>query len=179
MTTTDAVQSPTLPPLTMPIEEAMRTQRALRRFRPDPLDDALVWRLIDLALKAPTGRNAQNWEFVPVKDRRVKAQLARLYRVAWSVYGHLGQRLIAGDPNMQRMLRAVQWQVEHFEDSAALVVACLRGVLPVWPPVAATSYYGSIYPSVQHLLLAARAAGLGAALITLPLWSTWLVRRAP
>jgi nitroreductase len=58
-----------------------------------------------------------------------------------------------------------------------LLVACLRGVRPVWPPLVVTSYYGSIYPSVQNLLLAARAAGLGAALITLPLWSTWLVRR--
>jgi hypothetical protein len=72
----------------------------------------------------------------------------------------------------------VQWQVEHFEEIPVLVVACLRGVRPVWPSVAVTSYYGSIYPSVQNLLLAARAAGLGAALITLPLWSTWLVRRA-
>src|SRR5258705_96176 len=43
---------------------------------------------------------------------------------------------------------------------------------------ATRSYYGSIYPSVQNLLLAARAAGLGAALITLPLWSTFLARRA-
>jgi len=47
-----------------------------------------------------------------------------------------------------------------------------------FPPIAASSYYGSIYPSVQNLLLAARAAGLGAALITLPLWSTFLARRA-
>ena len=38
--------------------------------------------------------------------------------------------------------------------------------------------YGSIFPSVQNLLLAARAAGLGAALITLPLWSKFLARRA-
>jgi nitroreductase len=37
--------------------------------------------------------------------------------------------------------------------------------------------YGPIYPSVQNLLLAARASGLGAALITLRRWSTWLVRR--
>jgi hypothetical protein len=36
-TTADAVQSPILPPLTMPLEEAMRTQRALRRLKPDPL----------------------------------------------------------------------------------------------------------------------------------------------
>ena len=79
---------------------------------------------------------------------------------------------------MPRMRTAVPWQVEHFEEIPVLVVACLRGVRPVWPPVAVTSDYGSIYPSAQNLLLAARAAGLGAALITLPLWSTWLVRRA-
>jgi hypothetical protein len=48
----------------------------------------------------------------------------------------------------------------------------------VWPSVLVTSYYGSIYPAVQNLLLAARAAGLGAALVTLPLWSPWRVRRA-
>jgi nitroreductase len=175
---TDAAPIPSLPPLTMPLEEAMRTQRALRRLRPDPVDDALVLRLIELALKAPTGRNAQNWEFVLVKDRTVKARLARLYRVAWSLYGRLGRRLTASDPKMQRQLKAVQWQVEHFEEIPVLVVACLRGLRPVWPPVAVTSYYGSIYPSVQNLLLAARAAGLGAALITLPLWSTWLARLA-
>jgi nitroreductase len=60
----------------------------------------------------------------------------------------------------------------------ATVVACLRGVRPVWPLDALTSYDGSIHLSVQNLLLAARAAGLGAALITLPLWSPWLARRA-
>jgi nitroreductase len=177
-TTADAAQTPTLPPLTIPLEEAMRTQRALRRLRPDPVEDALVLRLIELALKAPTGRNAQHWEFVLVKDRAVKARLARLYRMPWALYGRLGRRFSASDPKMPRILAAVQWQVDHFEEIPVLVVACLRGLRPVWPPVAVTSYYGSIHPSVQNLLLAARAAGLGAALITLPLWSTWLARRA-
>ena len=166
-----------LAPLTMPLEEAMRTQRALRRLRPDPVDDALVLRLIELALKAPTGRNAQHWEFVLVKDRAVKARLARLYRTAWGLYNRLGRGLAAGDARMRRQLDAVQWQVAHFEEVPVLVVACLRGVRPWWPSVLVTSYYGSIYPSVQNLLLAARAAGLGAALITLPLWSPWRVRR--
>jgi len=166
-----------LAPLTMPLEEAMRTQRALRRLRPDPVDDALVLRLIELALKAPTGRNAQHWEFVLVKDRAVKARLARLYRMAWGLYNRLGRGLAAGDARMRRQLDAVQWQVAHFEEVPVLVVACLRGVRPWWPSVLVTSYYGSIYPSVQNLLLAARAAGLGAALITLPLWSPWRVRR--
>src|ERR687887_2063796 len=110
-----SAQVPTLPPLTMPIEEAMRTQRALRRLRPDPVDDVLVLRLIELALKAPTGRNAQHWEFVLVKDPTVKARLARLYRIAWGLYGRIGRLLTATDPKMQRQLEAVQWQVDHFE----------------------------------------------------------------
>jgi nitroreductase len=164
--------------LTMPLEEAMRTQRAIRRLKPDPVDDALLLHLIELAQKAPTGSNAQNWEFVVVKDRAVKARLAKLNRGAWRVYGGLGRRLARNDPAMQRIIKAVQWQADHFEEIPAIVVACLRGPRPWLPPVAATSYYGSIYPSVQNLLLAARAAGLGAALITLPLWSTILARRA-
>jgi hypothetical protein len=49
---------------------------------------------------------------------------------------------------------------------------------PAVPSIASSSLYGSIYPSVQNLLLAARAAGLGAALITLPLWSRMLARWA-
>src|SRR5437762_9268989 len=72
---------------------------------------------------------------------------------------------------------AVERPADHWERLPVIVVACLRGVRPLLPPIAATSLYGSIYPGVQNLLLAARAAGLGAALITLPLWSSLLARR--
>ena len=156
----------------------MRTQRALRRLRPDPVDDALVLRLIELALKAPSGSNQQNWEFVVVRDPAVKARLARLNRQAQAWYGRIGRVLARNDPKMQRTLDAVDWQRDHFEEIPVVVVACLRGPRLAFPPLAATSYYGSIYPAVQNLLLAARAAGLGAALLTLPLWSTVLARRA-
>jgi len=167
-------------PFEMTLEEAMRTQRAIRRLKPDPVDDALILKCIELALKAPTGSNAQNWEFVVVKDREVKGKLARLNRMAWAAYGGIGRWMArrAGDAKMLKIIDAVQWQADHFEEIPVIVVACLRGPRVPFPPVAATSYYGSIYPSVQNLLLAARSAGLGAALITLPLWSTILARRA-
>ncbi len=167
-------------PLTMPLEEAMRTQRAIRRLKDDPVDDALVLQLIELALKAPTGSNAQNWEFIVVKDRGVKAKLAALNRRAFGIYGAIGRRMVqrSGDTHMLKIINAVQWQADHFEDIPVIVVACLRGFIPPWPPVIAAGAYGSIFPSVQNLLLAARAAGLGAALITLPLWSKFLARRA-
>jgi nitroreductase len=164
--------------LRMPLEEAMETQRAIRRLRPDPVDDELVRRLIELALKAPTGSNAQNWEFIVVRDAAVKRKLAKLNRRMFRIYGGIGRRLVRGDPKMLRVLDAVQWQADHFEEIPVLVIACLRGLRLPFPSIMATSYYGSIYPSVQNLLLAARAAGLGAALITLPLWNSFAARRA-
>jgi nitroreductase len=166
--------------LNMPLEEAMRTQRAIRRFRPDPVDDELVLHLIELALKAPTGGNAQNWEFVVVKDPTVKARLAVLNRRAWNVYSAIGRRTAtrAADQGMLRILDAAEWLANHFHETPVLVVACLKGFIPPWPPFATASMYGSIFPSVQNLLLAARAAGLGATFITLPLWSRFLARRA-
>ncbi|HEX2399733.1 MAG TPA: nitroreductase family protein [Mycobacterium sp.] len=168
--------------LSMPLVEAMETQRAVRRVLPDPVDDAIVLRCIELALKAPTGSNGQNWEFVVVKDRAVKERLGAQYRRAWTIYGGAGRRMAErreDDATMERILKSVAWQVEHFAELPVLVVACLRGskvpYLPM-PAFAESSYYGSIYPSVQNLLLAARAIGLGASLITLPLWSVTAAR---
>jgi nitroreductase len=167
-------------PFTMSLEEAMRTQRSIRRIKSDPVDDSLVLHLLELATKAPTGSNAQNWEFIVVKDREVVAKLGHLNRRALKIGGPIYKRIIARRMNdqMLRIEKAVQWQADHFDEIPVVVVACLKGVIPLWPSMATSSAYGSIYPAVQNLLLAARAAGLGAALITMPLWSKLLARRA-
>jgi nitroreductase len=181
MTTTGRSLADVAAGLSMPLQDAMETQRAVRRLLPDPVDDAVVLRCIELALKAPTGSNGQNWEWVVVRDQAIKETLAAQYRRAWALYGRAGERISRGDEAMGKVLRAVEWQVEHFTELPVLVVACLRGsrvpLVPM-PPIAVSSYYGSIYPSVQNLLLAARAMGLGASLITLPLWSVTVARRA-
>ena len=169
--------------LAMPLAEAMVTQRSVRRVDPGPVDDSTVLRCIELALQAPTASNAQNWEFIVVKDRAVKAALAAQYRRIWGIYATLGRWGVraAHDDREERVKRSVTWQVEHFKQIPVLVVCCLRGgpwlpFLPK-PPLVASSHYGSKYPSAQNLLLAARSVGLGGALITLPLWSTALARR--
>ena len=61
-----------------------------------------------MKLKAPTGSNGQNWEFVVVKDRAVKEQLARRYRQAWRLYGGMGERTTRGNESMAKILRAVK-----------------------------------------------------------------------
>jgi nitroreductase len=164
--------------LAMPLVEAMETQRAVRRLLRDPVDDATVLRVLELATKAPTGSNLQSWEFVVVRDPDVKHQLARLNRQAWSIYRRIRRRRAKGHEPTLKIIDAVQWQADHFEEVPVVVVACLHGRSPMLgPPVLASSWYGSAYPAVQNLLLAARAVGLGATLTTLPLWSTTLARR--
>jgi len=176
-----------LQPFTMPIEEAMRTQRAIRRIKPDPVDDALVLHLIELALKAPTGGNRQNAEFLVIRDKRIKRKLARLNRLAWNTYGRFWRFVARNDPKTLRAMDAVQWEAEHYERIPVLVVACLKwsrygpivsGFRLPYPAFWESIYYGSIFPAVQNLLLAARAAGLGASLTVMPLWSSLLARRA-
>ncbi|HET9877586.1 MAG TPA: nitroreductase family protein [Mycobacterium sp.] len=169
----------------MPLIDAMMTQRAIRRVRPDPVDDAVVLKCIELALRAPVGGGVQSWEFIVVKDADTRAKLAKRYRQAWSVYQPLmGRRLAKREESIAKTVRAVQWQVDHFTEIPVLVVPCLNlgpreGRVPFvpMPHAAASGYYGSIYPAVQNLLLAARAMGLGACLITLPLWNVTSIRR--
>jgi nitroreductase len=165
--------------LHMPLRDAMTTQRAIRRLRTDPVDDATILELLALALKAPTGGNRQPVEFVVVRDPDVLHQLARLNRQAWAVYRRLRpNRRRHDDARARRIVDAVKWQADHFEETPVVIVVCMRGRSP-WglPPFVATSYYGSSFPATQNLLLAARAVGLGATLATLPLWSTFLARR--
>ena len=167
--------------LDMPLREAMETQRAIRRLKPDPVDDEILMRCLEMAIKAPTGSNAQNWAWLVIRDPETKAKLARLYRQSWRIYGSAGRAKTRGDESMSKVIDAVQWQVDHFEEIPVIVVACLRGLAPrvtTISPIGATSHYGSIYPAVQNFLLACRAEGLGAALTTLPLWSMTLARRA-
>ncbi len=166
--------------LESPLREVVETQRSIRRLLPDPVDDRIVLRLIELATKAPTGSNAQNWEFVLVKERRAKEKLKELYSRAWLLYGSAGRR-VRRDERTRRIMKAVEYQIEHFEQTPVIVVPCLRGWrLPFFlpqPSLAYSTYYGSIYPAVQNFLLGARAVGLGAGLVTLPLWNKWAVKR--
>src|SRR4051812_49955412 len=114
----------------MPLEEAMQTQRSIRRLKPDPVDDDIVLRLIELALKAPTGGNRQNWAFVVVKDRAVKERLARYNRQAFAIYGRIGRRTMRDEPGMLRVLDAVQWQAHPLARGPPLAVARPEGAPP-------------------------------------------------
>jgi nitroreductase len=148
----------------MDVREALYTTRAMRRVKPDPIPEAVQARILDAAIRAPSGGNAQSWRFLLVDDQEVKARLGPLYRDA---IGKLWQtayrdrldhaRSTPGDQESASLLRvqsSAQHLADHFEDVPLFLIVFSRGDLTG----------GSIFPAVWSAQLAARADGVGSAL---------------
>jgi nitroreductase len=167
--------------LDMPMAEAMRTQRAVRRLHLEPVSMDVLLPLLELSLKAPTSSNTQDWSYMVVQDPAQKAALAKVYRRLFRTFDPIVERMARGDEQALRNMRPGQWQAEHFHELPVFVIPCYERNLkhhPVgWPQISVSSFYGSVFPAVQNLLLSCRAVGLGASIQTLPLWNVRAARR--
>ena len=55
--------------------EAIRTRRAARAFRPDPIPDGVLESIFRLGLQSPSGYNLQPWRFIIVQEQANKDKL--------------------------------------------------------------------------------------------------------
>jgi nitroreductase len=149
------------------LSEALYTTRAMRRVRPDPIPSDVQARILDAAVRAPSGGNTQNWRFMLVDDPAVKAQLGPLYRASlgmlWeTIYkdriaaAHANPHDPSSDATL-RMQRSAQHLADHFEE----VPLYLFGFVLQDPSG------GSIFPAVWSAMLAARGEGIGSALTSI------------
>ncbi|MBI4186035.1 MAG: nitroreductase family protein [Chloroflexi bacterium] len=53
----------------------LRYRRTIRRFKPDPIPDDYVTKILDAAHYAMSGGNSQPWEFMVVKDPEIKEKV--------------------------------------------------------------------------------------------------------
>jgi nitroreductase len=157
--------------------EVMRTTGACRRFRPDPVPEAVLARVFDAARFGPQGGNRQPVRYVVVRDPALKGRLAEWYlaraRPIFESYGSGGYRVGGAEPGGEPppMIREGLHLAEHYADVPVLVVVCavFASLLRTDADLDRPGVVGgaSIYPSVQNLLLAARIEGLGTCLTTL------------
>jgi nitroreductase len=156
---------------------ALHSQRAVRRFRPDPIPDAILREILAAATRAPSARNSQPWVFVAVRDPARKAELRRHYLAAWRQAQAFTARIdadadIKHRPDYGAMMRGVDALAEHL-DQAPVLVLCGLDTAQLGPMADARGYihapqsaYASIFPAVQNLMLAARGLGIGSTLTT-------------
>jgi nitroreductase len=148
----------------MDVYEALYTTRAMRRVKPDPIPVDAQRRILDAAIRAPSGGNTQNWRFMLVDDAAVKAQLGPIYREClgslWvTIYKERAEAAAANpdDPESIQFVKvraSAQHLADHFEEYPLLLFSFVQ-----YDPTG-----GSIYPATWSAMLAARAEGIGSAL---------------
>ncbi len=143
--------------------DVVNTQRAMRRLKPDPVPDELLWKLLETATKAPSGGNVQSWNFVVVTGAEDKRKIGEWYLEAWrQMYGPAREAMLA-DARRASAYKSADHLAHHIAEVPVLIFATVRTDRFNTGPVLGAS----LYPAVQNLLLAARALGLGATLTTL------------
>jgi nitroreductase len=168
--------------------DALRTTGAVRAFRPAPVDDETVGRVLDTARFAPNGGNRQAWHVVVVKDPSVRAALRDLYLPGW--YEYLAQMsagltpwAVVTDREREQESLAGASEIaraaadgpggfaEHFDEAPVILVllADLSRLATVDRDADHYTMVGgaSIYPFAWSILLAARAEGLGGVMTTM------------
>ena len=59
----------------MSVYENVRERMTIREFRPDPVPEPVVKKLLQAGRWAPSSRNQQPWRFIVIRDRDVLARL--------------------------------------------------------------------------------------------------------
>lgn len=136
----------------------------MRRVKPDPIPGDAQARILDAAIRAPSGGNTQSWRFLLVDDREVKERLGPLYRESlaqlWATAYKERIAVAQETPDSAdsvetlRIVRSAQYLADHFEDVPLFLFAFARG----------DRSGGSIFPAVWSAMLAARGEGIGSAL---------------
>ena len=155
--------------------EVATTMPTVRRFSARPLDPRTIQRILETANMAPSGSNAQPWEFVIVRDAGARGEIQKLYELAWVPYKD--NAIIRGRTTLSARAQKALRVGDEFSASLAIVpvhvvvfldrpkMRVVRGSPEDLTNFGAT--YGSVFPAIQLLMLAARALGVGTAMTTM------------
>ncbi len=138
--------------------DGINALRSVRKLRPDIVPEDKLRLILESASKAASGSNTQPWEFVVVRDVKVKARLKEPMLRTWL------ERL-AGGPGMSTRMRDVYDEATEMlrnTEKVPVLVYCCVDLDRV--SKSEEVRYASIYPAVQNLMLSAHALGFATCL---------------
>src|SRR6185295_8192567 len=97
--------------------ETIYNCRAIRYFKADPVPDDLITKVLDAAIRAPSGSNRQAWHFLVVTDPAIKKTLQEYYKQAFDVYAsmmaHVPPRPGVSQETQNRVVSSAVYLSEH------------------------------------------------------------------
>ncbi|HKZ50772.1 MAG TPA: nitroreductase family protein [Dehalococcoidia bacterium] len=129
-------------------------RRSIRRFKPDPVPDEHVDKVLEATRWAASGANSQPWDFVVVKDPEQKKAIADIFVEAGRHSREVDKRFPFG-PDAH--------QVEKLVGAPVLIAVCGDPRFKEFYPLSARRdqiFYVSLGAAMQQLHLAAAALGL-------------------
>jgi nitroreductase len=145
-------------PNEMSVLDGINSLRSVRKFKSDPIPEDKLKIVLESASKAASGSNTQPWEFVVVRDARMKARLKEPMLRTWLAR-------LAGSTGMSPRMRDVYDEATEMlrnTEKVPVIVYCCVDLNRVGKSEEVK--YASIYPAVQNLMLAAQALGLATCL---------------
>ena len=148
-----------------------------------PVDLDAVQDCLRIALQAPTGSNMQRWRWVVVTDQEKKDALGDIYRRAIDPYHDIMEQLAGDNEQSKKVAASSRYLADNLQKIPVLVIPChlgtpddMRKLLgPLGYPheitdnLAASGFYGSIWPAVWSFMLALRSRDLASTLTTMHL----------
>jgi nicotinate-nucleotide--dimethylbenzimidazole phosphoribosyltransferase len=138
-------------------------RRDIRRYRPDPVPDQVLTRVLTAGHQAPSVGHSQPWRFVVVRDPAQREQ------AAWMADQQRLAQAAQLEPESARQL--LDLQLEGIREAPLGVVVCCDRRTPAAGVLGRATFpdadLWSCACAIQNLWLAARAEGLGMGWVTL------------
>jgi nitroreductase len=139
--------------------ETVKLRTSIRKFKPDPIPEEDIRRMIEAASLAPCAGNQQPWRFLVVRDRE---KLMELKKVTIEEQVRMYSEMVDGDE-------------EKVADFHKYLVNHIEGMMEAPIGIAVFTDSNSKHPEYNHfdgtlaagnLILAARALGYGTVFLT-------------
>ena len=170
----------------MNVSDAIRTKRAVRKFKDQPLPKDIIYAILNAGRRSQSSKNNQDWQFIAIQDKATLKALSECGQFAGHLAGAaLGVAILTPDPNDKfqylfdagqsaAFMQLVAWELGIGSCPASIYdFERARAILafpPEWHLRLALSFG---YPADEEKLSAAPKKGGRRSLEELVHWEKW------
>jgi FMN reductase (NADPH) len=144
--------------------ELLKSRRSIRAYKPDPIPDEYIQKIIEAARWAPSGGNSQPWEFIVIKKKEVKDRIADLFIKS---IGSLREAELTREKEMRIPALAGEMMESGFKNAPVLILLCgdprVNEAFPlvVFQKLGHEVFISNLASAFLCMQLAAKSLGLG------------------